>query len=166
MPVALQLLPVLARAAGLPVPEAVEASAEDVPFGDNEFDIALCHSSHQYMVLHVAFGEMDRIVHGGGEVYIIGGILGPFVLESIARFAKGRSLGKLKYDVVAVVNTLSYQLLGRRSVGGGSDDTTSTPIYPTERWMRRQLAKHNFVVDEAASARLPGCEMAVIARRP
>ncbi len=165
MPVAIQLLPVLAEAAGLPVPEALEAAAEDVPFADNEFDIALCYSSHQYMDLHLAFAEMDRIVHDAGEVYIIGGILGPFVLESVGRFVKGRSLGTLKYDVGAMANTVSYQFRGRRAIGGGSDNATSTPIYPTARWMRRQLASHNFVVDDAASARLPGCEMAVLAHR-
>lgn len=166
MPVAIQLLPVLAAAAELPAPEAFEAAAEDVPFDDNTFDIALCYSSHQYMDLHQAFAEMDRIVHDRGEVYIIGGILGPFIPESAMRFIKGRSLGIAKYDTFAILNTLAYQTLGRRVLGGGGSSTTSTPIYPTSGWMRRQLAKHNFVVDDDATARLPGCEMAVIARRP
>ncbi len=165
MPVAIQLLPVLAEVAGLPVPEVQEAAAEQVPYGDDEFDIALCYSSHQYMDLHAAFAEMDRIVHAEGEVYIIGGILGPFLPESAMRFVKSRSLGTLKYDTFAILNTISYQFGGRRVLGGGGETTTGTPIYPTAGWMRKQLAKHNFVVDETATTRLPGCEMAIIAAR-
>jgi SAM-dependent methyltransferase len=165
MPVAIQLLPVLAEVAGLEAPEAQEAPAEAVPYPDNEFDIALCYSSHQYMDLHKAFAEMDRIVHDDGEVYIIGGVFGPFIPESVTRFVKGRSLGTLKYDTFAILNTISYQLAGRRVLGGQADNTTSTPIYPTAGWMNKQLRKHNFVVDEKATSRLPGSEMAVIARR-
>lgn len=165
-PVAIQLLPVLAEAAGLPAPEAVEAAAEDVPFADDEFDIALCYSSHQYMDLHRAFAEMDRIVNDDGAAYIIGGVLGPFIPESAGRFLKTRSLGTLKYDTYAILNTISYQLRGRRVLGVSGETTTATPIYPTSAWMRRELARHNFVVDAQATTRLPGCEMAVIARRP
>jgi SAM-dependent methyltransferase len=166
MPAAIQLIPVLAAVAGLPAPEAVEAAAEDVPHADDEFDIALCSSSHQYMDLHRAFAEVDRIVNDAGAVYIFGGVLGPFVGESAGRFLRTRRFGTLKYDTIAILNTISYQLRGRRAVGGSGETTTATPVYPTARWMTRELAKHDFVVDAEATTRLPGCEMAVIARRP
>ncbi len=165
MPATLQLQPILARLAGLPAPEAVVANAEHTPFADDEFDIALCYSSHQYMDLHRAFDEIDRIVNDHGQIYIMGAIFGPFVREAIGRLLRGRDLGILKYDTYAVVNTLTYQLLGRRVLGVRLQSSTATPIYPSSRWMRRQLKKRGFVVDDVRTTRLPGSEVALIARR-
>ena len=73
MPVYLQMMPILAELAGLPVPEAVLGSAEDIPFDDDEFDVVLCYSSHQYMDLSKAIAEMDRVVNDTGEAIIVGG---------------------------------------------------------------------------------------------
>ncbi len=163
MPTYLQMTPVLAEIAGLPTPDTVQATAEDVPFDDAEFDVALCYSSHQYMDLHPALAEMARIVKPGGEAIVIGGRLWPFLPETAVRFAKTRSLGTLKYDVRTIANTIGYTFLGRRPFSGKSSGSTGSPIYPTTGWMKRQLRKHGF--GEIAVHRLPGAEAALIARR-
>ena len=162
MPTYLQMTPVLAAIAGLPVPETVHASAEDIPFGDGEFDVALCYSSHQYMDLNLALAEMRRVVRPGGEAIIIGGRLWPFLPETVMRFVKGRSVGTLKYDLRTIANTVGYTLTGRRPFTGRSSGTTGSPIYPTTGWMKRRLTKHGFT--DITVHRLPGSEAAVIAR--
>lgn len=163
MPTYLQMTPILAELAGLPTPETVEASAEDIPFADGEFDVALCYSSHQYMDLHLAFAEMSRVVKRGGEAIVIGGRLWPFLPETAMRFAKTRSVGTLKYDLRTIANTVGYTFTGRRPFMGSSSGSTGSPIYPTTGWMKRQLAKHGF--GDMVVHRLPGSEAAIIAKR-
>ncbi|MEM7285043.1 MAG: class I SAM-dependent methyltransferase [Actinomycetota bacterium] len=163
MPAYLQMTPVLAEMAGLPVPETVQAAAEDIPFGDGEFDVALCYSSHQYMDLHQAIAEMGRVVRPGGEAIVIGGRLWPFLPETAMRFVRSRSLGTLKYDLRTIANTAGYTFTGRRPFMGSSSGSTGSPIYPTTAWMKRQLAKHGF--GDMAVTRLPGSEAVIIAKR-
>lgn len=163
MPTYLQMTPILAEIAGLPVPETVHAAAEDIPFADGEFDVALCYSSHQYMDLNVALAEMSRVVKPGGEAIVIGGRLWPFLPETAMRFVKSRSVGTLKYDLRTIANTVGYTITGRRPFAGRSSGTTGSPIYPTTGWMKRQLTKHGF--GEMAIHRLPGSEAAIIAKR-
>ena len=163
MPTYLQMTPVLAEIAGLPVPETVNAKAEDIPFDDGEFDVALCYSSHQYMDLNLALAEMGRVVKPGGEAIIIGGRLWPFLPEMATRVAQTRDLGLLKYDLRSVANTVAYTLAGKRPFLGSAASTTGSPIYPTTGWMKRQLRKHGF--DRMTVHRLPGSEAAIIATR-
>ena len=138
-------------------------SAEDIPFDDDEFDVVLCYSSHQYMDLNKAIPEMDRVVNDTGEAIIIGGRVGPFIPESIGRFLRYRRVGGLWYDTRTVINTFSYQLLGRRILVPKTDGSTATPIYPTSRWLEKTLRKNNFVIRTAT--RLPGSEVALVAGR-
>lgn len=163
MPTYLQMTPILAEIAGLPVPDTVHASAEDIPFGDGEFDVALCYSSHQYMDLNVALAEMGRVVKPGGEAIIIGGRLWPFLPETATRFAKTRNVGTLKYDLRTIANTVGYTFTGKRPFLGRAGGTTGSPIYPTTGWMKRQLVKHGFA--DMTVHRLPGSEAAIIATR-
>lgn len=165
MPVSLQMMPVLARLAGRPCPLAAEACAEGLPFADASFDIALCYSAHQYFDVNRAIEEMDRVVAPHGEVIIIGMSLWPFIPETIVRFARTRSLGTLKYDLVTILNTVWYQIRGRRLVHHQGANTTGYPIYPSGRFMRKRLRRHGFVVDDVTTTRLPSDETALFARR-
>lgn len=163
MPTYRRMTPILAEIAGLPVPETVHASAEHIPFGDGEFDVVLCYSSHQYMDLNVALAEMSRVLKPGGEVIIIGGRLWPFLSETAVRFAKIRSVATLTYDLRTIANTVGYTFTGRRPFAGRDGGTTDSPIYPTTGWMKRQLRKQGFA--DMTVHRLPGSEAAIIATR-
>ncbi len=165
MPVSLQIMPILAEIAGRPRPLAAEARAEELPFADGSFDVALCYSAHQYFDVNRAVAEMDRVLGPDGEVIIVGMSLWPFIPETIVRFARTRSLGTLKYDTVTILNTAWYQLRGRRLVQRAGANTTGFPIYPSGRFMRRLLRRHGFAVDEVTTSRLPSDETALIARR-
>lgn len=159
----LQMMPILARLAGLTVPEAVSGVAEDIPFDDNSFDIVVSYSSHQYMDVNVALREIARVLDVDGRVIIVGNSLGMFVPETITRFLKARRLGTLKYDTQAIVNTVSYQILGRRILRSGNGDPTGMPIYPSSRYMRRQLEAVGFIRNDALTCRLPSRETALFA---
>lgn len=163
MPTYLQMTPILAEIAGVPVPETVHGRAEAIPFGDAEFDVVLCYSSHQYMDLNIALGEMARVVRPGGEAIIIGGRLWPFLPEIATRFVKTRNTTVLKYDLRTVANTVGYTCTGRRLIAKRSAGATSAPIYPTTGWMKRQLRQRGF--GDVAVHRLPGSEAVIIARR-
>lgn len=165
MPVYLQMMPVLAGVAGLPVPEAVEGSAEAIPFDDASFDIVLCYSSHQYMDIDKALVEMARVLTTHGRIIIIGNSLRPFVPETLGRFWKTRNLGTLKYDVQAIGNTVSYQLRGRRVLKAKDGGTTGMPVYPSSGYMRKQLDQLGFRIDTEHTTQLPSNETALFAVR-
>lgn len=160
-----QLTPILAEMAGVPAPEVHVASAEDLPFGAASFDVCLCYSSHQYMNVDRALAEMARVLAPGGELIIVGNSLYPFAGESVVRFAKGRSLGTARYDLTSVLNTLSYQWLGRRIVRGKSGTTTSVPIYPSRQYMLKTLDRAGFTPNLAGTRVVNTGETVLLAAR-
>ncbi|MEM9068360.1 MAG: methyltransferase domain-containing protein [Myxococcota bacterium] len=163
MPVYLQMMPVLAKIAGLPCPEAVEASARAMPLPDRSADLVLCYSSHQYMDVRAALREMHRVLAPGGELVIVGNSLVPFGSETVTRFARGRSLGTLKYDLTAIANTMSYQFAGRRLFQGRGGTSTAVPIYPTRAFMRDALDDTGFTLAAHRVRALPSGETALFA---
>lgn len=160
-----QLSPTIAEMAGRPAPHLVTGFAESVPFADDSFDVALCYSSHQYMDIDRALAEMGRVLGHDGRIIIVGNSLRPFSAETIERFARTRDLGTLKYDLKAIGNTWSYQLIGRRAIGRSVNGTTGQPVYPSDRYMRRKLERLGFLVDTEHTTRLPTTETALVAVR-
>lgn len=158
----LQLSPVFAEREGIAPPTVVQGVARAMPFEDASFDVVLCYSAHQYMELNEAIGEMARVLRPGGELRIIGGTLRPFTRHVVRRVLTTRSLRGLKHDALAVVNTLSYQALGRRLYVPGGVFATAAPIYTTRRFMREMLRSHGLDVDHRRSRRL-GDETALFA---
>ena len=162
MPVYVQMMPILAEMAGVDCPRAVEGAAESMPFDDRSRDVVLCYSSHQYMDLRRALSEMARVLKPGGMLIIVGNSLVPFAVESATRFS---GLGTLRYDGKALINTLTYQTMGRRVLGGGSGTTTGTPIYPSLRFMRRRLRSLGMTISHHLCTSLPSGETVLVAVR-
>ena len=166
MPVYRQMSPMLAAMAGLPEPEVVAGWGRDLPFEAASFDTVLCYSAHQYMRVDDALTEMARVLRPSGRLIVVGNTFFPFASESVARFAKGRSLGTLKYDLTAVANTLAYQLRGRRAVGvTDAKSTTSTPIYPTRGHLHRAARHAGLVPSIHDQQTLPTGETLFVATR-
>ncbi|WP_233221183.1 class I SAM-dependent methyltransferase [Streptomyces carminius] len=61
----------MAEQAGPHLSRLVVASAEDLPFEDDEFDLVVCRQGVQFMDLPAAVEEMVRVVRPGGRVVII-----------------------------------------------------------------------------------------------
>lgn len=160
-----QMAPIIAELAGLPKPEIVAGLGRELPFDANQFDVVLCCTSHQYMDINLALPEMCRVLKPGGELRIVGNTLGPFCKETVETFAKNRSLGYLKYHLVSILNTLVYQSVQRRVVGGGASTTTSTPIYPTRRFMQQSMLKFGLSLDTSRLKQLPSGESTFFATR-
>ena len=165
MPLYRQFSPLLASMAGLPAPEVVAGWGRDLPFESASFDTVLCYSAHQYMRVDVAIAEMARVLRPSGRLILVGNTLLPFAGESVVRFALGRSLGTLKYDLTAIANTLAYQLRGRRAVRGAEDRTTSTPIYPTRGHLFRAARRAGLVPAIHDLRALPSGETLFVATR-
>lgn len=165
MPSALQMMSVLADMAGVSVPTAVLGTAEHQPFDNDSFDVALCYSAHQYMDIDVALAEMARVLALDGQMIIVGNSLRPFVPETVKRFAEGRQLGVLKYDLQAITNTVAYQVRGRRLLKDKTGTTTGMPVYPARSYMRRRLGELGFTIDETLTTELPSNETALFASR-
>lgn len=134
-----QLGAIFCEREGLPVPEVRQGSAEDLPFGDGEIDLILCVSAHQYFDIHSALAEMARVLRPGGEVIIIGGTLGSFASGFLREIAERPAAAKAY--VITIANTLSYTALGQRIIPGRGKLTTTRPIYPAPRAMRRMLRR-------------------------
>ncbi|MFV0491721.1 MAG: class I SAM-dependent methyltransferase [Pseudorhodobacter sp.] len=124
---------------GLTVPDVIRGNAENLPFDDDEIDLILCVSAHQYFDLRKAFDEMVRVLRPGGEVIIIGGTLGTyasgFLHEVFARPSNAKSY------IMTILNTLGYSAFGRRIIPARGGVTTARPIYPARSRMTRLLCQ-------------------------
>ncbi len=166
MPVYRQMTPMLAAMADLPAPEVVDGWGRDLPFAGASFDVVFCYSAHQYMRVDDALSEMARVLRPSGRLIVVGNTFFPFAGESVLRFARGRQLGTLKYDLTAIANTLAYQLRGRRAVATTDRrTTTSTPIYPTLGHLHRSARRAGLVPSVHDQQTLPTGETLFVATR-
>jgi SAM-dependent methyltransferase len=157
-----QLSPILAQREGLAAPQLAAGNAERMPFESEQFDVVSCISAHQYMDIRRAIGEMVRLLRPGGQLQIVGGVLS---LRKIAlRCIRQPRLGVLKREVLTVANTLTYQCTGRRLYVPAGIGSTSAPIYPSVRHMRRLLERQGLVLKDEWTGPL-GPEYCFIAER-
>jgi SAM-dependent methyltransferase len=129
---------ILCEREGIPAPEIKLGSAEALPLGDGEFDVAICITSHQYTDVTAGLKEIVRILRPGGEVLLVGGTLDTYLKVGSERIRRG-SLRAIKPFAVTVANTLFYVAMGRRLINQKGRGTTAYPVYPTVGYMKRQL---------------------------
>jgi ubiquinone/menaquinone biosynthesis C-methylase UbiE len=134
-----QFTPLLAEREGIAVPEVVDGAGEALPFPDQRFDIVLCYSAHQYMDIRKALYEMARVMKPGGQLQIIGGTQESYVSGIFQHLVRHPSASAMLDSVRTLVNTLSYQWLGRRLLVSASKFATATPIYPSRAAMYRWI---------------------------
>jgi SAM-dependent methyltransferase len=135
-----QMSPLLAAYEGLAPLDLRDGLGENLPFPNASFDVVLCYSSHQYMDTHAAFVEMARVLKPGGQLQTMSGTLGQFVDVMRDEWREHHRLGTLKHASEVVINTLSYQSLGRRLLHKGWLGTTAAPIYAQEKHLHRWCA--------------------------
>lgn len=165
MPVYLQMGRILCAMADLPNPEVVEASAEAIPLPANSYDVILCYSSHQYMDVDTAIREMARVLAPGGELIVVGYSLWPFVCNAAVRLAASPNLGRAKFNIIATINTMSYEVFGKRFFHNNSG-TTATPIYPRRSYMLRQLQRQGLSFNSDDSYMVASGETVLVANKP
>lgn len=151
-----QLTPLLAEREGIQTPEVVDGRGESLPFANDEFDIVLCYSAHQYMDIRPALKEMARVLKPGGQLQIIGGTLGPFTSYFLRSFFAKSKWGSAKGHALTILNTVSYCLFGRRAYTPGGAFATSAPIYPPKAAMNRWLSSAGLTVREDLFRRVSG----------
>lgn len=125
---------------GLDAMDTHIGGAEALPFKDNEVDLVLCVSAHQYFDIIPAFAEIARVLKPGGELVIIGGVLSSYARHA-PRYMKSEGL---KAVTITLLNSLGYTALGRRLIGQRGAFSTSRPIYPTTAAMVRWLSAAGF----------------------
>ena len=130
VPLYAQFSAIFAEREGLEVPRVVIGTAEKMPFEDDRFDVVLMYSAHQYMCIRSAFREIARVLRPGGQLQVIGGTLDNYRLVERDR---NRSYW------LTVVNTLTYERIGRRLWTPGGASATTAPIYPRPRHLDRWL---------------------------
>lgn len=135
-----QFTALLAEREGIEAPLVVDGRGESLPFPENEFDVVLCYSAHQYMDIKAALKEMARVIKPGGELQIIGGTLGPFTRYLLRNAFSSSKWGSTKSHGLTVVNTVFYCLFGSRLYVPGGAAATTAPIYPPtvsmNSWLR------------------------------
>jgi ubiquinone/menaquinone biosynthesis C-methylase UbiE len=134
-----QFTPLLASREGVVAPEVVDGAGEALPFADHEFDIVLCYSAHQYMDIRKALHEMARVLKPGGQLQIIGGTQDSYGAGLRQHLIRRQSPAHLLGGLRTLLNTLSYQWLGRRLLVPKSAFATAVPIYPSRTSMYRWI---------------------------
>lgn len=134
-----QFTSLLAEREGVVAPEVVDGAGEALPFADRQFDIVLCYSAHQYMDIRKALKEMARVLKPGGQLQVIGGSPDSYVQFINQYLLTRQPVSLLLNRVRTLVNTLSYQWLGRRMLVSPSVFATAAPIYPSRSTMYRWI---------------------------
>jgi len=164
VPIYRQFSEIISEMECLPSLNLVESFGEEMPFEDNSFDVLLCYTSHQYMDVKAAVQEMHRIVRVGGVLIIVGDVLSNFAKYFCRESIPSLSVGKIKYDGLTILNTVWYQVFGKRlfviKVG-----TTSSPIYPAKSFMMNAFKDVGFEITEQDSHILPSGEIAFSAKK-
>lgn len=132
-----QLGEIFSTREGLEPVEMRLGGAEELPFEDNELDLVLCVSAHQYFDIIPAFHEISRVLKPGGELVVIGGVFSSYVGKALKKIINGSESAKA--TAITIVNSLSYMALNRRIVLSRGSFSTSRPIYPTKKAMRRWM---------------------------
>ncbi len=134
-----QFTPLLAEREGVKVPDVRDGTGEAIPFENELFDIVMCYSSLQYMDIEKALNEMTRVLRPGGQLQIIGGTLSTYSAHVMRQLVQHPSPSTLLNGTRTIINTLSYQWLGRRLWKPASVFATAAPIYPTYSAMSRLI---------------------------
>jgi len=122
---------------GLSFTETRQGAAEKLPFEDNEVDLILCVSAHQYFDLRPALKEMARVLKPGGEAIIIGGTLDTYFWGTLAELPSNPRAAK--GWIITTLNTLSYTWFDHRVLPAKEGFSTARPIYPGKNAMMRML---------------------------
>ena len=160
-----QFTSILAEREGLQVPEVRAGTGEALPFESESFDIVLCYSAHQYMDIRKAIHEMARVLVPGGQLQIVGGTLTPYILHVGRRLVRRPSPSLLLNGARTVINTWTYQWLGRRVWLPLSAFATAAPIYPSYGAMRRWMKVAGLIL-RSDPVRRVGDETCFIADKP
>jgi len=133
-----QFTPIFAELEGIEPPRIAVGPAEKLPFPDAYFDQVLILGSLQYMNITAAIAEAARVLRPGGIFVTVQGTFGQYLWDTLFDWSNGKTLKGLKTDLVTLAETLSYEYLGRR-LRTQWDHSTARPVYPSTRYMRRQL---------------------------
>lgn len=166
-PVALyrQFTPIFAEREGLTTPQIVDGKCELLPFADEEFDVVLCYSAHQYMDIRIALREIARVLRPGGQLQIIGGTIGTFINRAGKRIISNRQIRNIKDFFLTVSNTAAYEYFGKRLFVPSGAAATTAPVYPRYRFMHQWMTAAGLVVRKEAMPSIGG-ETCFIADKP
>lgn len=160
-----QFTGLLAEREGLQPPEVADGKAEQLPFGDESFDVVLCYSAHQYMDIRRAIREMARVLVPGGQIQIIGATIGTFLEVARDRLVHKPTPRELMRCALTTGNTLCYQTTGRRMYIPTRDFSTSAPVYPSYQAMSRWFRQAGLEPRDDLVKRV-GTERCMIADKP
>jgi ubiquinone/menaquinone biosynthesis C-methylase UbiE len=126
----------------LPVPDMQQGTAEELPFADQCFDVALCVSAHQYFDLRSAFVDIARVLKPGGEMIIIGATFKTYVVGGFWDVLRG-DIGAKTYTITTT-DTFWHELLGSRIVPTRSGFSTARPVYASRKTLNRLARRSGF----------------------
>lgn len=141
VPVYRQFAKIFAEREGLPEPLIYDGVAEKMPFDDDEFDFVVVYSAHQYMDIGPAILEMARVLRPGGQLRIMGTVFGTFALGTLKEAVAGMKWGAIKGFSLTMINTLAYEILGKRIYVPRGDFSTVAPIYPRFSFISRSIER-------------------------
>jgi SAM-dependent methyltransferase len=134
-----QVSPLLAEREGVVPVDLVHGLGEHLPLDDASVDVIVCYSSCQYMDTRRAFSDMARTLRPGGQLQVVCGVFDQAMASILGDLRARPSLGTARHALEVLLNTMSYQYLGRRALRRHAQGTTDAPVYPQEdhqaRWM-------------------------------
>ena len=118
--------PIFARIEGVDPPAIDVGEGERLPYADGSFDRVVMFSALQYMDVEPAVKEIARVLAPGGHLLTSQPAL-PMLFDEL-RDAVGTPRTFLAKSVT-LLNSLAYELFGRRLRGNQPNRSTARPVY-------------------------------------
>lgn len=159
-PLYLQFASLIARLEGARCPTVCHGQAERLPFHDRSFDVVLATGTLAYMDVNVVVGEVRRVLKDGGRLICLQGSFGLYAIDSLRQ----RNWRRTAAALPVLLDSISYQWLGRRLRTNRTEFTTKLPVHLPHRSLCRTLRKSGLRPIERETCRV-GYEVCVVAER-
>jgi SAM-dependent methyltransferase len=165
-PAYVQFSRMLAKREALPPPSIAMGACESLPFRNGSFDWILLMAVLQYTAIDKTIQECGRVLRPGGSVLISHVLLYHFIRDGLANAVRNRNLRSLGWLVMVAVNTLWYELSGRRLLENIREYATARPIHSTKRYLAGAGARAGLVFNSDLSAKTKGQWSLLVLQKP
>ncbi len=141
----LQLSRVFAEQQGLPAPRVARATATNLPFPSESFDVVFCRLVLNYVPVRPTLAEFRRVLARRGVL-----IVSFLTFDDTWKFVKqARWRGNLRtiaWRLFGLMNTIVMETAGRQLTvrARGRMYAAHTPTWPTPLWVGRELTRQGF----------------------
>ncbi len=119
------------------------AKGEELPFGDESFDVVLCRIALPYMHNKRTIAEVARVLKPGG-VFLLKTHSPMFFVDLLKDRAKTLNPKQIAYPLICLISGTLHNLTGKQLTKGF---WAGKQVFQTRRFLDREFAKYNLKIE-------------------